>query len=97
MSNLLAALTSLVSQLLEPLLLYLFRVFKLFFLIIGYLMLTEFATWLLLAPFATAPPHFSAPFRLVHSATPIKVFLFIVLFRTLLALLQHSFKLAFSR
>lgn len=44
-------------------------------------MLAELAAGSLLRCLATAPPHFSGPLRLVHSAGPIKVLrIFVVLF-----------------
>jgi len=50
-------------------------------------MFAEFAAELILALFATTPPHFPTEGGLMCSARPVKVFLLVELLRALLALL----------
>lgn len=58
------------------------------------LVLSELATRCIFACLAAAPPHLSAPLGLVHSATPVKVFLFVEFLLAVLTLFQAFDKLA---
>jgi len=58
-------------------------------------MFAEFAAELILALFATTPPHFPTEGGLMCSARPVKVFLLVELLRALLALLYSRVEFAF--
>ena len=57
-------------------------------------MLAEFAPSSVFAPFAATPPHFTAPFRLMHAAGPVEVLLVAVFIYAIFALPQSNLLLA---
>lgn len=85
-----AAMTSHVLVLL--LLFSLLIILLVFLLIVLGLVFAKLAARLFLALLATAPPHLTAVVALMRATTPVEIFLFIVLFAALLALLVPRVK-----
>jgi len=95
--DLFAAETPLVPQLPKFFLFLFYWVLVLFILnSISHFVLHELAAGLVFTPFATAPPHFAAPFRLVHTTRPVEILLLIELLATVLALFQALVEFTFS-
>lgn len=95
--DLLAAETPLVPQLPKFFLFLICWVLVLFILNrISNFVLHELAAGLVFTPFATAPPHFAAPLRLVHTTRPVEVLLLVELLATVLALFQALIEFTFS-
>ena len=96
MPKLFATNTTLISLHLRNFLFSFFFTLITLFLIVFGLVFSKLAAKGLLNSFAAAPPHFTAPFRLMRSTRPIEVFLLIELFGTIFTSLQIAVELSLS-